>query len=138
VRITLALALFVVIACKPPLDDHSTILPLSEMWTMPPSKGAKPYTPTADDIRRFRGALPSAVPPAIAGRAPNDYGQFIGYVEKGQRWIHGNFACRIDDEAKSYWRKSYYSVSDGGACYFHIEWSPDTNATRNLSVNGEA
>ncbi len=135
-RFILALALLT--ACKPPLDDRSAILPLTELRIDPPT-GAKPYTPTANDVRRFRGALPSAVPPAIASQAPSYYGQFIGYVDpSGRHWIHGNFLCRIHEVEEKFFRSAYLSVSDGGACYFHVEWSPDTNATRNLSVNGDA
>lgn len=130
-------ALLLVAACTPPLDDRSAILPLTEL-ARPPS-GAKPYTPTARDLQRFRGALPSAVPSEIASSAPSYYGQFIGYVEPtGQRWVHGNFLCRIHDEEKSAWRRAYIAVSDGGPCYFHVDWSPDTGATRDLMVNGDA
>jgi hypothetical protein len=139
-RFALALALALV-ACTPSLDDHSVVLPFSELAAALPD--AKPYTPTAKDIARFRGALPSEVPPAIAARAPSYYGQFVGYVDKkGTRWIHGYFMCRLDHDDKSLgrerWQHQLIVVSDGGPCYFNAEWSPDTNAIRDLFVNGDA
>ena len=134
--------LLVMASCASTLDDPSAILPLSELGpSAPPS--AKPFAPTAKDIARFRGALPSTVPPAIASRTSSYYGQFIGYVDaKGQRWVHGNFMCRLHEDEKHFgrdlWRHKYIAVNDGGDCYFHVEWSPDTNTTRALSVNGDA
>jgi hypothetical protein len=142
-RSVIALALLVVACNRPPsLDDRSAILAFSELPHYLAS-GTTPYAPSVRDMQRFRGALPSVVPSAIAGAAPSYYGQFIGYVDtSGQRWIHGNFMCRVDHLEKSFggesWKRGYISVSDGGPCYFRVDWSPDTNATRNLSVNGDA
>jgi hypothetical protein len=136
------LALFVVACTEPKLDDRSAILPYSELPRYR-AAGTKPYAPNARDIQRFRGALPRTVPSEIASTAPSYYGQFIGYVDTtGQRWIHGNFLCHVEEldkwAGKDSWKRGYISVSDGGSCYFHVDWSPDTSATRDLSVNGEA
>jgi len=139
-RHVVALSLFV--ACTPQLDDHSAILAFSELPKHIAS-GAKPYAATARDIQRFRGALASTVPSEIRGRVPTYYGQFIGYVDaSGQRWIHGNFMCEVDNLQKSFgndvWKRGYIATNDGGDCFFHVEWSPDTNGTRDLKVNGDA
>jgi hypothetical protein len=144
-RFVLALALLLA-GCNekdPPLDDHSAILPFSEMPTYD-VHGKTPYAPSNKDILRFRAALPGVLPASMTVRLPTYYGQFIGYIddEDGHRWIHGNFKCKVDDLDKwighDWWKHHYVRTNDGGDCFFNVEWSPETDATRQLQINGDA
>ena len=101
------------------------------------------FTPSREELDRFEAALPRALPPSLAMKGPDYHRQYSGYVEGGTRFIHGNFFCswfveeRDNILERNRWRWSTVEVDDGGDCFFRIDFSPDTGATRNLYIHGQ-
>lgn len=105
--------------------------------------GAETYwTPTEGDIL----VLEEKLGPYLQQAAPQDYPgplkplsaykrQYVGFVAGGKSLIFMNFFCEthgID------WQQELIFVSDGGSCYFELNYEPESGTFSDLSIHGEA
>ncbi|MGH7280832.1 MAG: hypothetical protein ACRELY_04860 [Polyangiaceae bacterium] len=88
----------------------------------------------------------------IADKLGDYDGQIFGIIdESGRKLIHFNFLCtrgleqmnRIDSEhpeltGRATWQHHVLLVNDGGDCYFHLDFDPETGEYEGLTVNGDA
>jgi len=73
----------------------------------------------------------------------NYYKQFVAVVNaKGQKEVYVNCFCedfyKESGNIKSYWRKEFVMVCDGGSCFFTIKINLTTNTVLLFGVNGVA
>jgi hypothetical protein len=61
--------------------------------------------------------------------------QYVGVEVDGRRRIYANFFCQVSGVD---WKDEPVFVLDGGDCYFHFEYDPETGKFLNLQVNGES
>jgi len=105
--------------------------------------GAETYwTPTEADIL----ALEEKLEPYLQQAAPQDYPgplkslsaykrQYVGFVAEGKSLIFVNFFCETHGVD---WQQELIFVSDGGSCYFELNYEPQSGTFSDLSIHGEA
>jgi hypothetical protein len=59
----------------------------------------------------------------------------IGFSE-GEQLIYASYFC--PDDSFDYWLEGNVAVMDGGECFFHFFYDPETGAFSNLRINGMA
>jgi hypothetical protein len=64
------------------------------------------------------------------------YRQYLAVVVNGKKTIFVNAMCRV--EPGKDWRKHLAIANDGGKCYWHAIYDPETQMFSNLMVNGVA
>ena len=65
------------------------------------------------------------------------YKQFLAITNgKGEKEVWVSCFCDVGD--KSYWKKDWVRVEDGGSCYFKIKINLTTNRVAGFYVNGVA
>jgi len=116
-------------------------------------QGGRGFRPTELDVRRAETALPAflAAPADAETKKKRPYEedqrkkilaklstykrQWAG-IDRGKTHVlYMNFLCHYHDDS---WRKGAVTVSDGGDCYFHVEYDLGTGQFASLRVNGEA
>lgn len=126
-------------------DDRRAVMSIEEgrrIYDTAYTPNARGYVPSSEELNELEDHL---VPylrgehPALAARAPSDWRQYVGYVDQsGTRWIWASFQCRLGPYLAPHFRTHLIVVSDGGDCFFQVEYSPDTERFRHLMINGRA
>lgn len=105
--------------------------------------GAESYwTPAEADIL----ALEEKLGPYLEQAAPQAYPgplqplsaykrQYVGFVTEGKSLIFVNFFCETHGVD---WQQELIFVSDGGSCYFELNYEPQSGVFSDLSIHGEA
>lgn len=108
--------------------------------------GARNFTPSDDDVKRFeagliaflRSAKPARSPKLADKVAKGSYKrQYFGTLGKQkERRLRVHFLCATTHHAN--WTRSLILVSDGGDCYFELDFDLATGRYLDLQVHGEA
>ena len=61
--------------------------------------------------------------------------QYQGRMSNGHKFVQINAFCQKPDADLT---KELFIVADGGPCYFHVKYDPDTGRFYDLSFNGVA
>jgi hypothetical protein len=98
------------------------------------------WVPTKDQILEAEQAIerylkdkPPTRSPKLWQKLTNYKRQYVGIVVDGQKRIYCNFYCGSESLSDK-----PVSVSDGGDCYFQVEYDIEDTTIYNLMVNGEA
>jgi hypothetical protein len=63
--------------------------------------------------------------------------QYAGIVLNGHKIIYVNALCEeAGNKYETYWREHFVLVFDGGECFWHIRYDPETKRFSELIVNG--
>jgi hypothetical protein len=100
------------------------------------------WTPSEADIL----ALEEKLGPYLEQAAPQDYPgplkplsdykrQYVGFVAEGKTLIFVNFFCETHGVD---WQRVLIFVTDGGSCYFELNYEPQSGTFSDLSIHGEA
>ncbi|MFO0564500.1 MAG: hypothetical protein U0263_02500 [Polyangiaceae bacterium] len=107
------------------------------------------FAPTRADIEKLEAALPgeikkqqhgvAAISPPLWERVKEYKRQYVPYVDaSGARFIWGNFMCTNPGRPGSdTWRKKVVRPTQGGECFFHVEYSPDSGSFRRFTISDE-
>lgn len=112
--------------------------------------GARAFTPSDDDVKRFEAGLlaflRSAKParsPKLADKVAAKSGggsykrQYFGTLgQQKERLLRVHFLCAPTRHGA--WTRSLILVSDGGDCYFELDFDLATGRYLGLHVHGEA
>lgn len=96
------------------------------------------WTPGADDVLRLERGVKKYLKRVARKETPwdslRDYRrQYVGYVIDGRKRVYCNFFC--DPQAHD-WRNAPVQVSDGGPCYFHVDYDMESGRFLSWTVNG--
>jgi hypothetical protein len=105
------------------------------------------WSPTQDDAQRASDGVSNFLKsesPKIAAKFSGYYGQLYGVTDGGTKKIRLSFFCQLDSmmlggpDRGGGWTQGAILVSDGGDCYFQVDFNPSWGTYSNFRVNGEA
>jgi hypothetical protein len=97
------------------------------------------WTPTPEDIRTAEAGLHeflSSAAPHIAAKLSTYVRQYTGFRLEGRDRIFIQFLCWLPYNPE--WRCHPVVVTDGGDCYFRLEYDTSSRQYSHLWVNGGA
>jgi hypothetical protein len=111
-----------------------------------PGQLARTWTPSREQINTLELDLPKLSSLHEDGwiqartiEDPSSYNmQFLGVETNGNRRIYVNAACSAFGMNAAEWNRQLIIVSDGGSCYWHVFYDPNTRRFANLEINGRA
>lgn len=134
-----------IIACANPAasDPLITIFPASATQAVALHEWTAPFwEPSNRQISKLELALPEyLLRNSPIGKIPSDnfksYGrQYFGISQNGKKLIYLNAFC--DPERFARRKTDLVRVLDGGSCYFHVLYDPETKTFSDVNYNGEA
>ncbi len=125
-------------------ERSATVAMLRQCSRDTPSAGEASWDPGWSDIAPLESALPRALAlspevasiPGGSSLAHSWRRQYVGIVRGGRRYIYGNFLNQAgllgetDD-----WRRSPFTMCDGGGNYFGVEWDVSARRIDRLDLN---
>lgn len=101
------------------------------------------WTPSITDISHLESALPaylakSEATKKIARNLSSYRNQYLGYSDRGERWILVNSFCADHWKKDTSWKNDVVFVLDGGDCYFQVRYRVSTSSFARLEINGES
>jgi hypothetical protein len=123
-------------------DDFTGVIFRAERFSSDASTKGRYWTPQESDVRKaeeklvpfLQSELKSPDREWILKRLKSYKRQYLGRVVGGHKEIFINFFCDSFDAPD--WTKTMVITFDGGACFFHVHFSPESKTFFELEVNG--